>query len=248
QANPAMNLLWVGPLALTFQAFNQINASLWLHDLSQNSDFPRPLAPEAGYSGDAFFCSQIRRFLYIKQAVQSGENVGVYSVEVDKPSTNGDPPPAVAVDSSATAINGCEGDTALYMDSKGVLTLQRLNANGSPNGSKVKISPPLTERYGNGSLSPGGRYIAFQQDNGALALFRADGTAITLAVSSSNAKSSSFYWLSEQVVAIVGAVSDQTNQLAIIDLSQSKPTLKVVDSANSKSTSLLPITDKPTRF
>lgn len=241
RAGPANNLRWVGPLALAFQAFDGVTGNtLWLHDLSIASDFPRPLTLEAITS--AAFCPGPRRYVYLKQNVQSGAGAGVFSVEVDRPGASGAPPPAAPVDPAATQLFGCEDNAVLYADAQGQSYLQRLNTDGSANGPKVKIGDPVgatsTRNQVSASLSPGASYVAIEQagstaETRRLALFRADGIALGLNDASLRPGSFNIRWLNEQLVAIVniGLSQSQAAQLSVADVSQPRPILKLLDSS-----------------
>ncbi len=238
KAAPAFNLLWVGPQALSYQATNQVTNTLWLHDLTQTSDFSRLLAPDT--SRDSVFCPQLRRYVYVKQN-QQGESQGVYSVEVDKAGAA-----PVALDPAALQAYSCEGDTVLYRDGQGQINVQRLNAAGAAAGSKVKIgSGPIGDTKNSfannpsAAFSPGGKFIAvqlqdFSKATSSFFFYRADGIFILLPGTELKGNSSSFSWLNEQRVALLGdGGQGQPIQLSTVDFGAATPTVKPVDTAKT---------------
>ncbi len=235
EASPAINLKWVGPMALSFQSFSQTTAAppLWLHDLSQNSDLPRLLTLE---SGQTYFCPQLRRFVFVKQDLKTGEANGVFSVGIDKP---GDAAPSVltAVDGGAKALLGCSDNTILYRDGSGQTYAQRLNESGSAEGAKVKVAGAVKPSVSlQGVFSPDGKYIAvahgYLSDSGAnpgplLAVYRADGSLVASLDDLSNG--GTLKWFGNGVVVLL-ASTNNSDQLVGVSLNGGAPVIKVLDS------------------
>ena len=233
QAFPAFNFKWVGPLALTYQASNQITASIMLHDLSQNNDTSRVLAADADYN--AFYCPQVRRYVFTRIDPEVFKQVpGVYSVDVDKPGT----PDAAPLDEKGTAIFGCQNDTVLYRDAAGQFYAQHINADGSPNGAKVKLGFANGDKnFTRAAMSPGGRYIALGVEDNAkktstVSLYRSDGVNILVAGGNLSFSLTTMSWAGEQTLTLEGTASaNQTNILAVVNLAASNPSVKQLDSS-----------------
>jgi Tol biopolymer transport system component len=231
KAYPAFNLNWVGPLALAYEASTQLTGSIMLHDLSQNSDTSYVLAAEADYN--SVYCPQIRRYVYTRVDTKEYKQLpGLYSVGVDKPGTA----TAVLLDEKGTATFGCENDTLLYKDSTGQLYVQRLNADGSANGAKVKIGFPNDEKsFIRADISPGGKYVTIEaQDNGGkvknLGLYRADGVNVLLGSANLNFSVRDIRWPGEQILVLEGArAGNESGVLASINLTAPNPSVKLIE-------------------
>jgi WD40 repeat protein len=153
RATNAAGLRWVGPLALTFVT-GQPAPSLWLHDLSAGSDFPRPLAQSI--ASEVAFCPQIRRYFFNPVSVeQQFAKRGIYSINVDEKAV------ATELEPTAQTIYGCTGNSLLYQDGTGQILLRTVNPDGTFASEGTRIGNPLTPRqYGRAVLSPDGSRIA----------------------------------------------------------------------------------------
>jgi hypothetical protein len=240
RASPANNLTWVGPMALAYQASNQVTDSIWLHDLSQNSDFSRPLALDAAWN--AVYCPAARRFVYSRIGPQS-ELPGILSVEVDKPgAANTLPPPAVTLDAKGTAVTACQDNNVLYQDAQGQIYLQQLGADGQAVGAKLKLGAPYGDKtYLHAAFSPDGRFIAiynldFNKYTTTLNLFRPDGTNIPLTDGNLNFAIGTLSWVDAQTLVIDGGRNESSEWvyfLVTVNLGVSNPTVKQLDSGKS---------------
>ncbi len=223
RASPATNLLWVGPQVLTYQAFNQISASLMLHDLGQSKDTSQVLDPDADIS--AAFCSSARRFVYTRINLQ-GPTLGLFSVEVDKP---GNAP--TTLDEKAEVVFGCRGDTVLYADNTRQVYLQKLD------GPKVKIGfAAAANSRVKASLSPNGKSIVIVTEDPAknlrnASLFRADGLSVLMGGAALDSNIYQLDWLNDQVVALTGskATSPGNTSVSVINVEAPNPMVKSLD-------------------
>ncbi|HEX2916003.1 MAG TPA: hypothetical protein VH186_34895 [Chloroflexia bacterium] len=234
-ANPAYNLRWVGPLALTFQASNQIATPLWLHDLNQKSDFPTLLAMDA--SRQVAFCPAVRRYFYLRQEPASVQAGGIFSVSVDHPEAS-----AVALDPAAVQLLDCKADLLLYRDSKGQTLVQRVTAEGKSAGEGVKLGSPVNPKAQvTASFSPDKALVAwaprpeFGTSNPAgstqrFTLFRVDGVAV--AEASLDLDPTDITWLDNRVAIFKGTVSIENQQMQLVSVSSSG--VKTVDSGGGE--------------
>ncbi|MEI7556235.1 hypothetical protein [Candidatus Chlorohelix sp.] len=224
-AMPAFNTKWVSPLALSFQASNQTEkTSLWVHDLSANSDFPRPVAFDVSWE-HAFFCEQTRRFAYIKLGNDAKHSpLGVFTASADKTET------PIELDQTAVSALGCYGDKILYRDAKNQLYVQTINADGSSSAPKRKIGTSVS----NGSLalfSPDGNYIAVYSETSDLSItiFHTNGSQVNIKGVAPILKGyPTIGWSANQMAVLVGW-GDSAQGIGV-DLSSSQPEFKVIDS------------------
>jgi len=237
RASPAFNMQWVGPYALAFQASYQSGAALWLHDLTQNSDFPRPLALDASYINSKF-CQTVKRFIYVKLDPQTFSNTGVFSVDVERAGTGGAAPTAVALDATGSTVFDCYGDAVLYLDAQGQIFLQKIKADGSATGNKIKLGNPVASDKGQviANFSPDGKFIvitAYEKDRDVpgLYIYRGDGSGVPLTGAFPPAPASLHEWYESKVVAFTVGGAGINSQLVTVDLSLATPAIKIADSS-----------------
>ncbi len=237
KAFPAFNMQWVSPLALAFQASNQGGVALWLHDLTQNSDFPRPIALDSSYINSKF-CDTVKRFIYVKQEIQTFNNVGVYSVDAERAGAAGAAPPAIALDATGSNVFDCYGDAVLYQDAQGQIFLQKIKADGTITGNKIKLGNPVASDKGQviADFSPDGKFImitAYEKgrDVPGLYIYRGDGSGVPLSGTFPTAPASLHEWYDNKVVAFTVGGAGINSQLVIVDLNLATPTIKIADSS-----------------
>jgi hypothetical protein len=154
-AHPAFNLRWVGPQVLAFQATNQAEFPIFLHDLSLGRDFPVAIATEA--APNAVFCEGIGRYIYLKSNPDGGPQPGAFSVGITNPANQ-----TGTVDKDAVELYGCEGNNLLYRTTKNQVVLARLNSNGTVVVSKGLAIEQGSDIQVQAKLAPGGKLAAVQ--------------------------------------------------------------------------------------
>lgn len=190
RAAPATKLQWVGPLALSFQSFDQVHFPLWLHNLSLGKDLSRPLSLNAD-PNSYYYCEAVRRYAFIKKGPKSDSSTeGIYTVSVDEPGEG--PAPGQVFDVGAKAVFDCKDDNLLYLDVKGQIILAKLNQGGSA-GSKFRIGDYQynfpTDKFnrpdvGIASLAPDSNAVLIlppiNNSDKKLGVYRPDGSKVNL--------------------------------------------------------------------
>jgi hypothetical protein len=219
-ASPAYNLRWVGPLALAFQATNQAQDPIFLHDLSQGSDFPAVLVSNS--ASNAVFCAQAQRYVYLKQDPGQAGQAGAYSVSVANQGQQ-----ARALDTTAVELYGCEGNHLLYRTNQGQLILGQLNADGTLSASKsLKLGDNLPDQI-IAKLAPGGQVAAVQVGK-TTRLLAATGQVTELKSSQFKYETLILNWASEGTLVGLAFTPDQPGQLLAVNIS-SEQTFKSLD-------------------
>ncbi|NWJ49101.1 MAG: PD40 domain-containing protein [Chloroflexi bacterium] len=220
-ALPAYNIRWISPLELSFQAANQTaKTSLWVHDITSNSDFPRSVALDLSWER-AYYCEQVRRFVYINDI--NFKPLGIFTANADKTET------PVALDPTATALLGCYGDNVLYKDANNQLYLQSIKANGSSTTPKRRIGNPVSDNAV-AVFSPDGNYIAIFSNTStpAMTIFRANGSQVNIKGTAPRFKSfSSIGWSDNQMAVLIGG-SDSAQGIGV-DLASNEPEFRIID-------------------
>jgi hypothetical protein len=219
-ASPAYNLRWVGPLALAFQATNQAQDPIFLHDLRQGSDFPAVLASKA--ASNAVFCAQAQRYVYLRQDPGQAGQAGAFSVSVVNQDRQ-----ARALDPTAVELYGCEGNHLLYRTNRGQLILGQLNADGAQSASKsMKLGDNLPAQI-IAKLAPGGQVAAVQVGK-TTRLLAATGQVTELKSSQFKYETLILNWASEKMLVGLAFTPDQPGQLLTLNIS-SEQTFKPLD-------------------
>jgi hypothetical protein len=218
-AGPAFDFRWMNPMQLAFNSNSMHSVTLWLHDLTAGSDFPRPLALDM--RSRALFCDSVRRYVYIKTGPPDYKAQGLYSVEVDKPGSSGGVPPQILLDKEAEDIVTCSGDSVIYTDAQGQLYLQKMKNDGVAVGTRQKLSTSAGKQdRALAVFSPDRSYIAVYNPaaDKPMSFYRADGSAVP--VGGNMPKLTGFYleWINDQVVALVGTPDYKGYQLVTVDV------------------------------
>lgn len=211
-ASPAYNLRWVGPLTLGFQAFNQVQSPIFLHDLSQGKDFPTALVPNAG--SDAVFCAQAQRYVYIKQNPGGEPQPGSYSISTVNPA-NG---PGL-VDANAIELYGCEGSSLLYRTNQGQVVLAQINTDGAISAARSVKFDNNQKGDGEAKLAPGGK-LAVVRDGKTTRLLSVNGQVTELKTGPVKYETLILEWASENMLVGVAFTPGQTGQLLAANVAE----------------------------
>lgn len=209
-ASPAYNLRWVGPMLLGFQATNQVNDPIFLHDLNQQSDFPAALASDA--ASNAVYCAQAQHYVYIKQGVGGAGTAGAYSVSVAK-SAKG----TALLDKDAVELFGCEGNSLLYRTGQGQLVLARINPDGTLTASKNFKLENNSEGAVEARLAPGGNQAVFQHGR-TTRLINSSGQETELKTGQVKYETLLLSWVSDNSLIGLAFTPGQTSQLLVLNI------------------------------
>lgn len=223
QATPAYNLRWVGSLAIGFQATNQVNDPIFLHDLSQAKDFPTVLVPDA--AREAVYCAQAGRYVYLKSNLNGAPLSGAFSISVTSP-VNG----ATVVDANASELYGCEGSSLLYRTGQGQVVMVRIDTAG-------KVSPVQTLKFENVSegeidakLAPGGTMAAVRGGTN-IRLVSDKGQISQLDMAGVKFETLSLEWASAGTLVALTFTPGQNGQLLVVNIGDEKA-FKSLDSGS----------------
>jgi hypothetical protein len=235
---------------VSFQSYNQINFVQWVHDLTLGTDFPRPLVLDMS-PVESQFCDSVRRFVYAKTGTDPLVGNGLYSVESDKPGSNGQLPTSTLLDANGSRAFDCAAGNVLYINKQGQFNLQKLNPDGSTAAAKISLgnSTDLQRSQAIASLSPDGKFAAmYVTDKAAfpngLYVYREDGSAVGLSGSAAGLSPQHIEWLNEKTLAMVGSDSSNTTRLLVLDLSVGVPAIKSVDNTKNQLNIVTSLTDR----
>ncbi len=219
-AHPAFNLRWVNPHTLTFQANNQADFPIFLHDLSLGRDFPVALATDA--APGAVYCDGIQRFIYLKTDDGGQTQPGAFSVGLTNPANQ-----TGTVDKEAAELYGCEGNNLLYLTAKNQVVLARLNSNGTAAASKSLAIDQGPDVQVLAKLAPGGKLAAVQ--SGKITRVLADSGQITdLKTGSFKYETLNLEWVSDKALVGLAFNTDQPDQILAANLA-GEQVFKAVD-------------------
>ena len=209
-ASPAFNLHWVGPVTIGFQAFNQIQSPIFLHDLSQGKDFPTALVSNA--ASDAVFCTQAQRYVYIKQSSNGRPQPGAYSISTVSPASG-----STLLDANAIELYGCEGNNVLYRSNQGQVILAQINTGGTLAAAKgLKIENSSNSPV-DAKLAPGGK-LAVVQAGQTTSLLADKGQVTELKTGPVKYEALILDWASETRLVGLAFTSGQPGQLLVVDI------------------------------
>jgi hypothetical protein len=249
-AFPAANLRWISPTSVAFQSYKELAFIQWVHDLTIGSDFPRPIAMDIS-SSESKFCDSARRFVYVKQGADFDIGDGLYSVESDNPSANGQLPTATLLDANGGKVYDCVAGNILYTDKLGQLNLQKISPDGKATGAKISLGNPIDLKKNRieARFAPDGKLVVVYSADKTVApnviyLYREDGTAVGLSGSAGGINPFIVEWLDEKTLAVIGSDSSNTSRLLIVDLNSGVPAIKTVDNSKNRLDIVLPSTEE----